>query len=519
MTISGYVEGRNHGEYIVNPNEDGEQADGGFMTGAKQKVDGLRNWMAARCCGCFKNIPSIVVLIGLCLLLALLLALIPLLFLLLGSGAESQKLVDLNIMRSNHNWTDLAGKKSVESQVKEEVKMNDEDKNKNTGKTMARKASKMEWASSILAIGSYPTAKDIKHCQGFGFHCVNEPSKVVSSSLRCDGISDCGDGSDEENCLEIGMPRRRAQMWRTGSVSAAGGPVQWNQRLQGRMCRNGKCIAASKMGDGKEDCSDGSDEKECDCLSCSGSEVALCGDGTCISRDKICNGHADCSDAMDEKNCPGTCERENKEEISLIRCSDDNLYPLEEACRGELEQCQSDCKICDQKAAFACTSQHKCIPQSKVCNGLNDCKDGEDEEDCEAAIFLGNSFKCAKGDKIISAEQRCDGIWHCEDHSDEMNCHGCLNLAIHCGYNCVPSWARCDGVAHCLDGSDERDCSCDECIGQHSTTYMCENSARCLPREQVCAPYSTCPNATDSDVSFCARFALTPQQQQAFLHN
>ena len=84
-------------------------------------------------------------------------------------------------MRSNHNWADLTGKKSVESQVKEEkeeeVKMNDENKNKNknTGKTMARKASEMEWTSSILAIGSYPTAKDINHCQGFGFHCVNEP--------------------------------------------------------------------------------------------------------------------------------------------------------------------------------------------------------------------------------------------------------------------------------------------------------------------------------------------------------
>ena len=61
----------------------------------------------------------------------------------------------------------------------------------------------------------------------------------------------------------------------------------------------------------------------------------------------------------------------------------------------------------------------------------------------------------------------------------------CLNLAIHCGYNCVPSWARCDGVAHCLDGSDERDCSCDECMGQHFNTYMCENSGRCLPRDQV----------------------------------
>ena len=28
----------------------------GFMTGAKQKMDGLRNWMAVRCCGCVKDV-------------------------------------------------------------------------------------------------------------------------------------------------------------------------------------------------------------------------------------------------------------------------------------------------------------------------------------------------------------------------------------------------------------------------------------------------------------------------------
>ena len=68
----------------------------------------------------------------------------------------------------------MTEEKFAESQVKEEVKMNDK-KDKGTGKAMARKGLKVEWMSSILASESYPAIEDINHCQGFGFNCVNEP--------------------------------------------------------------------------------------------------------------------------------------------------------------------------------------------------------------------------------------------------------------------------------------------------------------------------------------------------------
>jgi len=38
----------------------------------------------------------------------------------------------------------------------------------------------------------------------------------------------------------------------------------------------------------------------------------------------------------------------------------------------------TDCK--DEE--YRCCSGLQCIPQSSVCNGIQDCKDGDDEEMC-----------------------------------------------------------------------------------------------------------------------------------------
>jgi hypothetical protein len=38
----------------------------------------------------------------------------------------------------------------------------------------------------------------------------------------------------------------------------------------------------------------------------------------------------------------------------------------------------TDCK--DDE--YRCSSELQCIPQSSVCNGIQDCKDGDDEEMC-----------------------------------------------------------------------------------------------------------------------------------------
>lgn len=80
-----------------------------------------------------------------------------------------------------------------------------------------------------------------------------------------------------------------------------------------------------------------------------------------------------------------------------------------------------ECKIQCQ-----CTNEPgKCLSDDQFCNGVNDCLDGQDEEEC-----------C----------QDC-GEAGFECKADEFKCD--------CDCKCYPMTAVCDGVKQCSDGSDE----------------------------------------------------------------
>ena len=68
-------------------------------------------------------------------------------------------------------------------------------------------------------------------------------------------------------------------------------------------CDNGECIESQFRCDGKVDCQDGFDEKNCHETMCNNNQLK-CQSGQCIPSAWFCDGENDCTDGTDEmENC------------------------------------------------------------------------------------------------------------------------------------------------------------------------------------------------------------------------
>ncbi|XP_066991929.2 very low-density lipoprotein receptor [Anabrus simplex] len=211
----------------------------------------------------------------------------------------------------------------------------------------------------------------IVHCPAYAFIC--DYGACVDSDARCNGKIDCADASDENNCDNNTCAFR---------------------------CKSGECLTNSHdVCDGAVNCLDKSDEtvelcsKRIDCPT----YAVRCDYGACVDGDARCNGKQDCADGSDEKDCPE----------AILACREGTFQCGDGTCVMETLLCdgQKDCedgsdetsKQCENFACpgygFRC-NYGGCIDGNKVCDGKAHCADASDESPAVCAVTTPKHMPC-----------------------------------------------------------------------------------------------------------------------------
>ena len=347
--------------------------------------------------------------------------------------------------------------------------------------------------------------------------CGGRAGAMVGSESRCDGIRDCPHGEDEVGCgHEYGhecessskfLPKHRVWV----------GPSQ--------MC--------NPMGRAQPYCKDGSDQDQESC----GDQIV--GDCTYRTVDKV---EAQIRTLFHMQRCgpynPGLCE----DGLDQVNCTNrDITFTCLQSATGhtihltDVALCQ-DLDICQDDINNKCvTPETNCkIHRHFRCDGVAQCDNGLDEEQCED---LRTDTKCMlrvrnkKGHsekQFILKSWVLDGVQDCEEGEDENS-----DIWTACKYDAtsttlhIPSDTKCQKTLLCptnsqlidplklCDGYSNNDCPlgtsslCKIARGKLYPAELYRHSGvrylgNCLPSN-----LTTCPDCPTSNLTSCREYHLT----------
>ena len=249
-------------------------------------------------------------------------------------------------------------------------------------------------------------------CAALMFQCTC--GGCVPYTLLCDGEPNCVDASDEfctETTVDKNMGYDLQQLIsnRKRLIANIGG---YNLCL-GFRCRSGDCKHLNYVNDLIPDCPGFGAEDEINGLSI-----------------KYHNVSYECFDPPGIACFPGHSKCFRMNQLCLY---DIDKFENIAFCRNAAHL--RDCDWIECTNAYKCYKSY-CIPFRMLCNGIQDCLEGDDEKNCDTYNCSG-FLKCSGVSNCVHPTEICDGTFHCPYGDDETLCD-----IKHC-----PSGCQCLGYS------------------------------------------------------------------------
>ncbi|XP_064604958.1 very low-density lipoprotein receptor-like isoform X2 [Liolophura sinensis] len=310
-----------------------------------------------------------------------------------------------------------------------------------------------------------PQDCQLKECQSNEFTCADKA--CIPQQWVCDEQEDCKDGSDERANCERHCPENEFS------------------------CKNRNCISKNWTCDQEDDCGDRSDEENCPNVNCSAGEFMCKDQKRCIPDRWKCDGDHDCSDKSDEMNC--TITRKSLCSNQEFSCKDASGECIHIAwhCDGDVDCSDGSdepdgCEVTCRPDDFFCKESKYCIKGIYECNGKEECLDGSDEDHCNTTKkCASNEFDCnGEGIFCIPKSRVCDGVNDCGNYEDEMlfDPKGCKEAdpckTANCAHTCINllKTVKCECNHGFELGKDGRSCEdINECEIHGVCSQICTN--------------------------------------------
>ncbi|XP_076823399.1 prolow-density lipoprotein receptor-related protein 1-like isoform X2 [Clavelina lepadiformis] len=233
-----------------------------------------------------------------------------------------------------------------------------------------------------------------RNCTESEFRCVGD-ERCIPNEFHCDHEEDCGDGSDEFDC-KVSCDSNQFRCENPPSCIPRqfvcnGNPDCFNATDEGNctgdhqkpqcpgymyQCMDGACVPKHWLCDGQFDCPDSSDEgPACHNFVCPVDRPYRCKNhDICLPFKKLCDGKVDCFDENDDES-PKICISYQINHGHTSNSSHCVLW------RKQPIASNTGTSHNNVTNGYLCMD-NSCTPLTTLCDGVRECKAGEDEHVC-----------------------------------------------------------------------------------------------------------------------------------------